>query len=695
MKFGPYIVGATLGEGEFGKVKMGWSTTSSSSGKITEDSKQVAIKLIRRDFIKKGSEKEMKIFREINSLKHLTHPNIVRLEEVLQNSKYIGIVLEYASGGEFYKYVQRKRRLKEATACRLFAQLISGVSYMHSKGIVHRDLKLENLLLDKHENLIITDFGFVNEFYADNELMKTSCGSPCYAAPELVITTEPYKARKADIWSCGIILYGMLAGYLPWDDDKQNPNGEDIVRLYHYITKTPLKFPEYITPLPRDLLRHILVSNPVRRMSSRHIKKHEWLSPHSHFLSITSEEWDNIYASKEKQKLASTEEAQQPQHHNISARASYTQGTLPSRMISTTDQFTKQIAVTSSIRSVSNSVNETNPEILNYLAGTRRRSTNRRQSEYDNSDIHPYIAEIPEPVVLPEVPPKDNIKVSSKLHNNGRRVRPATYMSTSSRPTMSESTDLTSSTDTSYKTAQMSRSSNHTSNDMDFNQRYNSISIGNSANMIPPISPQQEIQRDPNNIRVNRNRHSVHLESQTRRTLKKDHIDSEAPILEIDEETKRLSVKEPVSTSQLKNMRTNIENEFTSAKNFDKETNKKRFSFLSFVSPKDSDSNSNSELNNISSNARSDRSHMHPKPPMTYADSKSTRHPPGSRKTSSQNRNVSSNQTRKQQLRSSIMVSALPMSDLEAQWEQVEKNGKEQSTARRVLDFFKRRSMRI
>lgn len=293
--FGPYILGSTLGEGEFGRVKLGWSKNTSPN----EVSKQVAIKLIRRDTIPKNSDKEIKIYREINALKHLSHPNIVKLEEVLQNSKYIGIVLEYASGGEFYKYIQKKRRLKEAVACRLFAQLISGVQYMHSKGLVHRDLKLENLLLDKHENLVITDFGFVNEFFAHSELMKTSCGSPCYAAPELVVSSKPYEARKADIWSCGVILYAMLAGYLPWDDDTKNPDGNDIGKLYQYITRTPLKFPEYITPLPRDLLRRILYPDPKRRISMRSIQKHEWVKPHIPFLSITPEEWDKTMLSNE------------------------------------------------------------------------------------------------------------------------------------------------------------------------------------------------------------------------------------------------------------------------------------------------------------------------------------------------------------------------------------------------------------
>lgn len=179
-------------------------------------------------------------------------------------------------------------------ACRLFSQLISGVHYIHSKGLVHRDLKLENLLLDKNENLVITDFGFVNEFCSRNELMKTSCGSPCYAAPELVISAEPYEARKADIWSCGVILYAMLAGYLPWDDDPNNPEGSDIGRLYNYINSTPLKFPDYILPIPRDLLRRMLVSDPKKRINLKQIKKHEWLKPHSSFLSITPDEWDKL-----------------------------------------------------------------------------------------------------------------------------------------------------------------------------------------------------------------------------------------------------------------------------------------------------------------------------------------------------------------------------------------------------------------
>jgi protein-serine/threonine kinase len=280
-------------------VKLGWR----KDGKQPE---QVAIKLIRKDTVPPNSSRETKVFREINALKLLTHPNIVRLEEVIQNDKYIGIVLEYASGGELFDYILNHRYLKDNIACRLFAQLISGVHYLHSKGIVHRDLKLENLLLDKHKNIIITDFGFANSFKVSSDgsihdLMATSCGSPCYAAPELVVSDTKYIGRKVDVWSCGVILYAMLAGYLPFDDDPTNHNGDNIVQLYKYITTTPLTFPEYVQPMPRDLLRKILVPDPNLRMDLNNIRSHPWLSAHAHFLSVTPVEWDRSFRQPQQQ----------------------------------------------------------------------------------------------------------------------------------------------------------------------------------------------------------------------------------------------------------------------------------------------------------------------------------------------------------------------------------------------------------
>ncbi|KMU82535.1 serine/threonine-protein kinase KIN4 [Coccidioides immitis H538.4] len=263
--FGDYILGQTLGEGEFGKVRLGWKR---------DGSVQVAIKLIRRETLGSNPGRLPKIHREIAILRELSHPNIVRLHEMVETDRHIGIILEYASGGELFDYILNQRYLKDHAARRLFAQLVSGVGYLHKKGIVHRDLKLENLLLDRNRNIIITDFGFANTFNPADELseeieynltnrefvkrmrldrpdakgirrgdlMQTSCGSPCYAAPELVVSDSLYTGRKVDVWSCGVILYAMLAGYLPFDDDPANPDGDNINLLYKYIVTTPLPF---------------------------------------------------------------------------------------------------------------------------------------------------------------------------------------------------------------------------------------------------------------------------------------------------------------------------------------------------------------------------------------------------------------------------------------------------------------------
>ncbi|KLU81363.1 CAMK/CAMKL/KIN4 protein kinase [Magnaporthiopsis poae ATCC 64411] len=311
-KFGDYILGNTIGEGEFGKVKLGWKQ---------EGGVQVAIKLIKKDALGSNPSRMNKIMREVQILKQLTHPNIVRLHRMEESERHYGIILEYASGGELFDYILNNRYLKDNAARRLFAQLVSGVGYLHKKGIVHRDLKLENLLLDRNRNIIITDFGFANMFDPNQELteeeeaglsdkeyvkkmgldklgsnnlrkgdlMLTSCGSPCYAAPELVVSDSLYTGRKVDVWSCGVILYAMLAGYLPFDDDPANPEGDNINLLYKYIVNTPLTFPEYVTPHAKDLLRRILVPDPRRRADLFEVARHSWLSEYAHVVEfITS-----------------------------------------------------------------------------------------------------------------------------------------------------------------------------------------------------------------------------------------------------------------------------------------------------------------------------------------------------------------------------------------------------------------------
>jgi protein-serine/threonine kinase len=229
----------------------------------------------------------------------------VHLYDVIETDKYIGIILEYASGGELFDHILAHRYLKERDACKLFAQLISAVWYLHQKKIVHRDLKLENLLLDRHRNVIVTDFGFANRFeHRTDDLMQTSCGSPCYAAPELVISEGLYVGSAVDIWSCGVILYAMLAGYLPFDDDPANPEGDNINLLYKYILSTQLTFPDYVSAEARDLLSKMLVPDPQSRADLQTVMSHEWLSPYASLFGRSIEEYESVAQEQQMQKRA-------------------------------------------------------------------------------------------------------------------------------------------------------------------------------------------------------------------------------------------------------------------------------------------------------------------------------------------------------------------------------------------------------
>ena len=161
--------------------------------------------------------------------------------------------MEYACGGELFDYIVQEDRLQEKEACRFYKQIVAGIEFLHSKGIAHRDLKPENLLLDKNKDLKIVDFGLSN-MYKPGETLKTACGSPCYAAPEM-IAGKRYEGLKVDIWSSGVTLYAMLCGFLPFED----PN---TALLYKKILKGDFELPDFLTNRSIRFLKEILCTDP-------------------------------------------------------------------------------------------------------------------------------------------------------------------------------------------------------------------------------------------------------------------------------------------------------------------------------------------------------------------------------------------------------------------------------------------------
>jgi len=254
-----YEMGKLLGKGSFAKVYHARNVKTSES---------VAIKVIDKDKIKKCGLMDQ-IIQEISVMKLVKHPNIVQLYEVMATKTKIYFVIEYVKGGELFKKVQRGR-LKEDVARTYFQQLISAVDFCHTRQVYHRDLKPENLLLDGSHNLKISDFGLsaLPNCKRKDGLLHTICGTPAYVAPE-VISQKGYDGAKADIWACGVILYVLLAGYLPFQD-------KNMMDMYKKIFKAELKWPSWFSSDVRKLLRRILHPNPNRRISIEEIRTHPW-----------------------------------------------------------------------------------------------------------------------------------------------------------------------------------------------------------------------------------------------------------------------------------------------------------------------------------------------------------------------------------------------------------------------------------
>ncbi|KAJ3682822.1 hypothetical protein LUZ60_013049 [Juncus effusus] len=252
-----YKLGKTLGIGSFAKVKVAEHIMTRL---------KVAIKIIDRRQMK-SLEMEEKVKREIKILRLFIHPHVIRLYEVIDTQTHVYMVMEYCKFGELFDYIVEKGRLQEDEARRIFQQIICGVEYCHRNMVVHRDLKPENLLLDSKYNVKLADFGLSNVM-KDGHFLKTSCGSPNYAAPE-VISGKLYAGPEVDVWSCGVILYALLCGTLPFDD-------ENIPNLFKKIKSGMYTLPSHLSALARDLIPRMLVVDPMKRIAIREIKEHSW-----------------------------------------------------------------------------------------------------------------------------------------------------------------------------------------------------------------------------------------------------------------------------------------------------------------------------------------------------------------------------------------------------------------------------------
>ena len=254
-----YKYGRVIGRGAFGKVNIGLNILT---GRI------VAIKSFNKKNLINESAKN-KILYETNLMRGLCHPSVTKILETFECENYMLIIMEYISGGNLQNFVKKRRKLCEKTAKILFRQIIQGIRYIHSRGIVHRDIKLENILLDLNNIIKICDFG-VGKLIKPNTILKDQCGTPIYMAPE-ILKGNGYKGFPVDVWSAGVALYIMLSGTLPFNKDKDHD-------LEYSILNNHLKEIKDISEEGNNLLKNILEKDPNKRFTCNQILEHPWLN---------------------------------------------------------------------------------------------------------------------------------------------------------------------------------------------------------------------------------------------------------------------------------------------------------------------------------------------------------------------------------------------------------------------------------
>ena len=282
-----YKYGRFIGQGAFGKVNIGLNVLT---GRI------VAIKSFNKQKISlNNNENKKKILYETSLMQKLNHKNVVKILELFETEKYMLIIMEYINCGNLFSFVKKRRKLNEKTAKFLFRQIIQGIKYIHSKNIVHRDIKLENILIDLNNNIKICDFG-ISKIFPDNSsnkmLLFDKCGTPMYMAPEILLSSKEngYYAKPVDIWAAGIALYIILSGQLPFSikDEKMNNNFvinnstekkniNNKILHFNIIHQQPKPI-EKISSEAKNLLHGLLNKNPLKRLTIDEILNHPWLN---------------------------------------------------------------------------------------------------------------------------------------------------------------------------------------------------------------------------------------------------------------------------------------------------------------------------------------------------------------------------------------------------------------------------------
>jgi serine/threonine protein kinase len=259
-----YDILETIGEGTFGEVKKCMNTNT----------KEIfAIKIVNWKKIRKNNLEEQ-MGREISALRNLNHPRVLKAIDVIRNNKFVYIVCELMHRGDMFDYVISKGRLNEKEALFYFKQLIDGVSYCHANNVCHRDLKLENLLIDEKGDLKIADFGYSQTFLTADNLeeiyLKTTCGTANYIAPE-ILRYEEYSGPQVDVWACGVILYAMTSGDLPFSADTDR-------ELFKKISSGYFEMPNHFSKNLKDLLWGTLRVRGEERLTIKDIKTHPWFT---------------------------------------------------------------------------------------------------------------------------------------------------------------------------------------------------------------------------------------------------------------------------------------------------------------------------------------------------------------------------------------------------------------------------------